>query len=183
MPVAADAKGISLERPANTAAALPGGGQDAAKKRAWTKKWAALFIGLTVLQVIYFGYAYWQGSKGNERYAAIYNLVHHPSLKTFKRWLAHMASDPVGEIILAFFVLLIPFPYMPYYAHERIEVFLAKLGIFYVLLAVFLGAPTYDPEKKRNPKEYLPVFIFMIALILLVIFSYLNAHNKLPFSF
>lgn len=111
----------------------------------WSRTWLAVALVTNLAMVAYMVYGYFRGRAGDVGYAAVYNLVREPTWLNFKLWWAHMVNDPWTEVLLVFVFLLMPLPFLPYHVHERMELLMAKLGLYMLLSSAILGAPNYDP--------------------------------------
>ena len=141
----------------------------------WTPPWIALTVATNGAFVGYMIYSYLKGRAGDTAYATTYNLFRHPSWLNFKRWWAHMANDPWTEIGLMFVFMLAPLPLLPYHLHERIELMVAKLGIYTIMSSAILGGPNYDPEEPyggETKSAYTAKWIFIGVILMLVTGSY-----------
>jgi hypothetical protein len=148
--------------------------QRTVRRREWTTAWRLLLLGIYVAYAVYAIYMYREGKRGNARYRSWYILLRHPSWQHFKDWLAQVANDPQLDILLTFAFVLIPIPFLPYYVHGRLEVLLAKLGLFYLLVTLILGKPRYnsqDPGESRT--EYLAGWAFLGVLVVVTTGSFL----------
>lgn len=123
-----------------------------------SKHWNTAWIAFGVLVIaVFIGtliYMYTQGKKGNEKYASFYHFVHHPSWQSFREWFADTANDPWTDIVLTLTFAMIPLPFLPEYAHNRLEVFLSKIGLYYILVTLILGRPNYTAKKDRPWTDY-----------------------------
>jgi hypothetical protein len=130
-----------------------------------------LFASLISAQLGFAVYMYTQGRKGNPKYTPFSDLIHNPTWQRFRIWFATMANDPVIDIVLTLTFVLIPFPFLPAFAHQRIELFLSKIGLYQILVTIILGKPNYDAKKKQKVQDYMGGSIFIAILLGLFIWS------------
>jgi len=148
-------------------------------KREWTTFWKIFVAGTYVMYAAFMWYMYDQGKKGNPKYKSFYMLVHKPSWQHFKDWWAEMANDPMTDILMTFAFVIIPVPFLPYYAHNRIEILMAKLGLYFLVTTLILGKPKYDPKKTGESKRvYIAGWLFAVLLVLVATVSYILSRKK-----
>ena len=83
---------------------------------------------------------------------ATYYLFKIGGFKVFKTWFAAVSNDVWFDLLAtALFVLIMPFPFLSQDKSVRFEIFLAKLGIYKVTTAIFLGNPRFNPQLPRVP--------------------------------
>lgn len=152
--------------------------QKTVKVRQWTIAWVIFVISTYLISFGYLAYGFVQGLKGNKKYQYISNLVTHPSWKNFKIFIATLANNPITDILLLLFFVLIPIPSLPYYGYQRIELLLAKIGIYQLLIMSVLGSPNYDPIKtNENMSTYIVGWIIFFTVIVLFIYSFIYAKS------
>ena len=132
--------------------------------------WYGLFILVSLTGVAYVVYSYLMGAKGVTKYIPTYKFFHSPSWKTFKGWLASMMNDPAGDVILIGIVLMIPFPFLPQEPHNRVELLLSKLGLYYLVGFAVLGKPNFVTNSKDTKEEYIMGWV-IIYILLAIIFG------------
>ncbi len=154
-----------------------------AEKRKWSLGWAAFVASTTVAFIGFMIYAYMKGKSGNAHYMPTYNFFHNPSWQHFKEWWAQMANDPLTEMLLMFVVMILPVPFLPYYIHERMELLLAKLGLYQMITVAILGSPNYDPDAGafggEQEWQYILGWVFLAAVIGVSIYSILCSKGKI----
>ena len=157
------------------------------KRRRWSVGWIIVVIVTNALFVAYTVYAYIKGKQGEKEYEPVYNLLRRPSWEHFKAYWAHMANDPWTDILLIFFFIVLPVPFLPYHFHERIEVMLAKLGIYQMLTAALLGPPNYKPHGGKWQGEgkvtYILGWVFVGVITIAAAYSYYCAKGKIPLRY
>lgn len=147
--------------------------------RKWTVGWILFVIGTYLASLIYFVYGFIEGYKGNTKYQYISNLILHPSWANFKIFIATIANDPVTDFFLLLMFVLLPIPALPFYGYQRIELLLAKVGLYQLFITAVLGSPNYNPQKtNENMATYVIGWVLFGTIISLFFYSFI--YSKLP---
>jgi len=111
----------------------------------------------------------------------LYKLFTDGGWRNFQYWYASIASNVWMDILITSLLFLWPFPFFPKTNEDKLILFLSKLGIYKISLAVVLGNPRYIVDKtySGNMDKYeiaeasITVFLF-ILLICYTIYSKLK---------
>jgi Ca2+/Na+ antiporter len=81
---------------------------------------------------------------------ALYQFLTCGSWTSFKVWLSFQVSEPMTDLLMAFCLIMFPFPFLPDSSSHRFELFLAKVGVYKICVALILGPAKYYPEKDET---------------------------------
>ena len=147
--------------------------------RKWTKPWIIFVISTYVVSIGFFIYGLIEGLRGNTKYQYISNLFAHPSWLNFKTFIATLANDPITDMFLLLFFVFLPVPGLPYYGYEKIELLLAKIGLYQLFITAVLGSPNYNP-KVNTESTFTYVIGWLIFSTIVILFIYSFVYHRLP---
>lgn len=98
---------------------------------------------------------------------------HNRTWQNARRWLASLLRDPWYNIAMALFIALLPMPWdrkgekSP---HALLESTLAKFGLYYIFIVLFLGPPHFDIDDRS-----LDGHVNAFAIVAFFLFIYLGS--------
>lgn len=105
---------------------------------------------------------------------ALYDLFTIGGWKKFQIWYASIANNAWQDILFSILLFTLPFPILPASLTGRINIMLAKLGLYKISLAIVLGNPNYIQYDNFidnfNTEEKIEMAISLVILSLFVIY-------------
>ena len=117
----------------------------------------------------------------------VYELFNKGGFKNFQMWYASIAHDVWMDILISILFFLVPYPFLPKTHKDRLLLFLSKIGLYKISLALFIGNPKYIIKKHKSvfnnykpieKVEFIVSTLFLSFIVLLIIFSLFNIDFK-----
>ena len=107
----------------------------------------------------------------------VYKLFSEGGWGNFQKWYAALASNVWQDILFTMVLFCIPFPFLPEDKMGKLELFLAKLGLYKLSLAFILGSPkyivsNYKPLEMNNYQKAemsIIIVLFTVFIIYLIV--------------
>lgn len=105
----------------------------------------------------------------------VYKLFSDGGWGNFQKWYAALASNVWQDILFTMVLFCIPFPFLPEDKMGKLELFLAKLGLYKLSLAFILGSPKYvvSNYKPLEMNNYQMIEMGIIIVLITVFIIYL----------
>ena len=105
----------------------------------------------------------------------VYKLFSEGGWGNFQKWYAALASNVWQDILFTMVLFCIPFPFLPEDKMGKLELFLAKLGLYKLSLAFILGSPKYvvSNYKPLEMNNYQMIEMGIIIVLITVFIIYL----------
>lgn len=99
------------------------------------------------------------------KYAPVYNYFKTPSFQNFRLMWASFAEDPVMDFALTGLFVTMPLPGLSDSVNHRIEMLLAKFGIYNLLTALIVGKPSYTAAVHASGVKTLGEGVAKLAVV------------------
>jgi hypothetical protein len=99
------------------------------------------------------------------KYAPVYNYFKSPTFQNFRLMWASFAEDPVMDFALTGLFVTMPLPGLSDSVNHRIEMLLAKFGIYNLLTALIVGKPSYTDAVHASGVKTLGEGVAKLAVV------------------